>query len=93
MGIRPRGEGERDISRHDAAEKGERWPFGWGLGSGGFCFGCEAAFCRLAWVFGLRLRARARFSRLESESEGSESSDMASGEIWRFAAERVMGAK
>lgn len=54
--------------------------------------GCEAAFCRLAWVLGLRLRVRARFSRLESESEGSESSEIAL-DVWYLVAERVMGAK
>ena len=58
----------------------------------------EAAvsFCRLARVLGLRLRARARFSRLESEEgeSGSESSDMGEGEGALLAVtERVIGAK
>ena len=59
-------------------------------------FEAAASFCRLAWVFGLRLRARARFSRLESEEgeSGSGSSDMGEGELCLLAAaERVMGAK
>ena len=51
------------------------------------------AFCSLACVLGLRLRARDRFSRLESEVSGSESSDMGLGEVCRLAAERVIGAK
>ena len=45
---------------------------------------------------GLRLRARARFSRLESESEASEASeasDMGEGEVCCLATDRVMGAK
>lgn len=50
MGIKPRGEGEREISRHDEAEKGERWPFGFGVVSAGLGLGFEAVFCRLAWV-------------------------------------------
>ena len=70
--------------------------------SGGFfagwdAFDAVASFCLLAWVLGLRLRARARFSRLESEEgeSGSEfSSDMGRGEFCRLAvADRVMGAK
>lgn len=59
-------------------------------------FEAAASFCRLACVFGLRLRARARFSRLESEEgeSGSEASDMGEGEMCRLAVvERVMGAK
>ena len=59
-------------------------------------FEAAASFCRLAWVLGLRLRARARFSRLESEEgeTGSESSDIGEGELCRLAAtDRVMGAK
>lgn len=51
------------------------------------------AFCSLACVLGLRLRARDRFSRLESEVSGSESSDIGLGEVCRLAAERVIGAK
>lgn len=70
-------------------------------GPGGFfpleeAFEVEAfweAFCSLACVLGLRLRARDRFSRLESEVSGSESSDMGLGEVCRLAAERVIGAK
>ena len=66
-------------------------------GSGGFFPVEEAfeveAFCSLAYVLGLRLRARDRFSRLESEVSGSESSDMGLGEVCRLAAERVIGAK
>ena len=69
--------------------------------SGGLVVGWEdfeaaTSFCRLAWVFGLRLRARARFSRLESEDgeSGSESSDIGRGELCLLAVvERVMGAK
>lgn len=69
--------------------------------SGGFfvviaAFEAAASFCRLAWVFGLRLRVRARFSRLESEEgeSGSEPSDIGEGEMCLLAAaERVMGAK
>lgn len=85
-----------------AAVDGERCPFVSGREpfGGGFvdwdAFEAEASFCRLACVLGLRLRARARFSRLESEEgeSGSEASDMEAGEMWRFAvAERVMGAK
>lgn len=97
MGIRPRGEREREMSRHveDVAEEGERKPFV--EASGGFSFGWAGfellAFCCFASVFGLRLRVLARFSRLESEDEGSSSSDMVSGDLRRLAAERVMGAK
>lgn len=70
-------------------------PFG-GFFVGKDAFEASASFCRLAWVFGLRLRVRARFSRLESEEgeSGSESSDMGEGELCLLAAaERVMGAK
>lgn len=58
-------------------------------------FEAAASFCRLAWVFGLRLRARARFSRLESEEgdSGSEPSDIGEVELCLLAADRVMGAK
>ena len=86
----------------EAADEGERWPLdsdaepfaGFFVAWDGF----EAAssFCRLACVFGLRLRALARFSRLESEEgeSGSGSSDMGEGEFCRLAAaERVIGAK
>ena len=66
------------------------------MGAGGF-FAVEAfdleAFCSLACVFGLLLRVRDRFSRLESELSGSEPSDMGFGEVCRLAAERVIGAK
>ena len=67
-----------------------------GFFAGGGTFDTAASFCRLAWVFGLRLRARARFSRLESEEgdSGSEPSDMGEGELCLLAvAERVTGAK
>ena len=53
----------------------------------------EAAFRLLACVRGLRLRARERFSRLESESEGSEISAIAPGDLRRLVADRVIGAK
>lgn len=107
IGIRPRGEGDRDMERQydesaEAAEEGERWPLdsetapSGGIFAGTDDFEAAASFCRLAWVFGLRLRARARFSRLESEEgeSGSGSSDMGEGEFCLLAAaERVMGAK
>lgn len=50
---------------------------------------------RFAAVFGLRLRARARFSREESEAKSeSWSSGMAEGDVCRLAAaDRVIGAK
>ncbi len=51
------------------------------------------AFCSLACVLGLRLRARDRFSRLESEVSGSEPSGMDLGDVCRLVAERVIGAK
>lgn len=67
------------------------------LGPGGLFAVEEAfdveAFCSLACVFGLRLRVRDRFSRLESEVSGSEPSDMGLGDVCRLAAERVIGAK
>lgn len=81
----------------EAAEDGERCPFAVGVVSGGFSLGWEGfdelAFCCFARVFGLRLRALARFSRLESEESGSSSSEIGVGEVCRLAAERVMGAK
>ena len=68
-----------------------------GIEGPGGLFAVEAfdleAFCSLACVFGLRLRVRDRFSRLESEVSGSESSDMGLGDVCRLAAERVIGAK
>ena len=84
-----------------AAEEGERKPFMEEEESGGLlfldCVGFEAAlaFCSLAWVLGLRLRDRARFSRLESEEgdSGSESSEMVVVDGRFLAADRVMGAK
>ena len=48
MGIRPRGERERDISRHEAAERGERCPFGVGEAEGRFEGDGRVAFC---WRF------------------------------------------
>lgn len=72
MGIRPRGEGEREIVRQyeeadDSADKGDRWPFGVPFGvpfivGRGFlgCGGDCAAFVTMD--FGLRLRALARSS-------------------------------
>ena len=103
MGIRPIGEGEREMSRQydeeegEAAEEGERCPFETGAEFGGFLVGCEAfdvpAFCSFACVLGLRLRARDRFSRLESEDSGSESSDIAFGDVHLLASERFIGAK
>ena len=76
--------------------EGERFPFE-SEGIAVMVLGCDffveavVDFC-FARVLGLRLRAR--FSRLESESEGSLASEMASGEAPRLAvAERVMGAK
>lgn len=84
----------------DSAEKGERWPFvdGGLVGSFGDCRGLTLlalSFWSLACVLGLRLRARARFSRLLSEEglSGSESSEIGVGELRRFATERVTGAK
>ena len=81
----------------EAAEEGDRCPFEEVLGSGDCSKGCEGfedVDFRFACVLGLRLRALARFSRLESESSGSWSSEMASGEVALFAAAgRVMGAK
>ena len=66
-------------------------------GSGGLFAVEEAfeveAFCSLACVLGLRLRARDRFSRLESEVSGSDPSGMDLGDVCRLAAERVIGAK
>lgn len=50
------------------------------------------AFWSFACVLGLRLRALARFPRLESE-EGSSSSDIGAGDAARLVADRVMGAK
>lgn len=69
--------------------------------SGGLDLGWEgfevlAFCCCLAWVLGLRLRARARFSRLESEDSGESvsSSEMGVvGDVCCLAAERVIGAK
>lgn len=58
------------------AEEGERCPFGWGMG--GVAFVLSRAFCRRARVLGERLRARARFSREESE-EGDSGSESGSG--------------
>ena len=104
MGIRPKGEGDRDMSRQlgkeeDAAEEGERKPFE-EAPSGGFSLGCVAlellAFCcfaSLATVFGLRLRLLARLSRLESEDSGSSSSEIGSGVFFFLVVERVIGAK
>lgn len=85
-----------------AAEEGERWPFvcdGEGLeGSGGVAV-FSRAFWRRARVLGDRLRARARFSREESEVEdvesesGSDISEMEGGEGRFLAVERIMGSK
>lgn len=82
------------------AEEGERCPFGWGMdGSGGAAFVLSRAFCRRARVLGERLRARARFSREESEEgdsdpeSGSGVSEMVEGEGWCFVEGRVMGVK
>lgn len=82
----------------EAALEGERWPFEEGVsgdfGKGGMG-GIDSCWARvLATVFGERLRALARFSRLESEvSESSSAIEEGLGEDWRFVAERVMGAK
>ena len=79
-----------------AAEEGNRWPFEDGVEvslNGDLACVAALAFCCLARVLGLRLRDRARFSRLESDVSGSESSEMMVGEERRSAAERVMGAK
>lgn len=85
-----------------AADDGERWPFGGEeanlkgfLGTEGTPWMEDRAWATLAAVLGLRLRARARFSMLESEEGESGSSEMAElGDGARLAAaERVMGAK
>ena len=81
------------------AEEGERWPFDWGMeGRGRAAFVLSRAFCRRARVLGERLRARARFSREESDEgdsgseSGSGASEMVEGEGC-FVEGRVMGVK
>lgn len=90
MGIRPRGEGEREMVRQyeelgEAAEEGERWPLGAPLGgdvvAGGFlrCGGDCAVFVTMD--LGLRLRALARSSAIDEEP------------VWRLLVEPTIGAK
>ena len=120
MGIRPRGEGEREKGRVQgegvgewaAAEEGERWvgELAEPLGTGGEDF--DGLFNGAFEVSGLRPlgrrwrpgaaeaeadlgereRVRARLSASDSISS-SWLSEMADGELARFAAERVIGAK
>lgn len=90
MGIRPRGEGEREMVRQyedadDSAEEGDRWPFAVPFGGDfvdGVLRGCGGD-CAVFVIrdFGLRLRALARSSK---NFEGS---------FLLFVTESPMGAK
>lgn len=98
MGMRPRGEGEREMVRQyeeaeEAAEEGERWPFSAAVPLGGELVDADAGAaggflgrggdCAMLVTMDLGLRLRAR-ARSSSNLEDS---------VLRLVRELPMGAK